>query len=56
MNKVVIKFKNGEYINVEADTIELTINKSDIVVKNNGVIVAIAKIKEVVSCHLSERR
>lgn len=54
MKKVVIKFKNGEFINIEADTIE--INKSDIIVSNNGKIVVVAKTKEIISCHLSEQR
>lgn len=54
MSKVVIKFKSGEFINIEADTIE--INKSDIIVSNNGKIVVVTKMKEVISCHLSERK
>lgn len=54
MSKVVIKLKNNEFINIEADTIE--IGKSDIIVSHNGKIVVIAKIKEVISCHLSERK
>ena len=54
MNKVVIKFKNGEFINIEADTI--TIDKNDIIVSHNGKIVVVAKLKEIISCHLSERR
>lgn len=54
MNKVVIKFKNGEFINIEADTI--TLDKSNIIVSNNGKIVVVAKLKEITSCHLSERK
>ena len=54
MSKVVIHFKNGEFINIEADTIK--IDKSDIIVSNNGKIVVVAKLKEVISCHLSERK
>ena len=54
MKKVVIKFKNGEFINIEADTIE--IEKSDIIVKNNEKIVAVSKTKEIISCHMSECR
>ncbi len=54
MKKVVIKFKNGEFINIEADTIE--IDKSNIIVSNNGKIVVVTKTKEITSCHLSEQR
>ncbi len=54
MRKAVFKFKSGEFINVEADTIE--INKSEIIAKNNGKIVVVTKIKEIISCHLSEQR
>ena len=51
MRKVVIKYKNGEFINIEADTIEL--DKSKIIVKNNNEIVVVTKMKEIISCHLS---
>ena len=51
MDKIVIKFKNGEFINITADTIE--IEKNDIIARHKGKIVAVAKIKEIVSCHLS---
>lgn len=54
MKKVVIKFKNGEFINIEADTIE--IEKNDIMVRNKGKIVVVTKTKEIISCHLSECR
>lgn len=54
MSKVVIKFKNGDFINIEADTIE--IKNSDIVCSKYGKIVAVAKTKEIISCHLSEMR
>jgi hypothetical protein len=51
MKKVVIHLKDGNFVNVEADTIELA--KSYIIVKNGEKPVAIAKIKEIVSCHMS---
>ena len=54
MMKVVIKFKNEDFINIEADTIE--VKNNDIIVRNIGKIVAVAKLKEIVSCHLSEQR
>lgn len=44
--------KDGAFVNIEADTIEF--EKSNIIVRNNGKIVAVAKTKEIVSCHLSE--
>ena len=43
MEKIVIKFKNGEFINITADTIE--IEKNDIIARHKGKIVAMAKIK-----------
>lgn len=51
MKKVVIHLKDGNYVNVEADTIE--IEKGNVIVKNGEDIVAITKIKELVSCHMS---
>lgn len=54
MKKVVIKFKNGEFINILADKIEIV--KSDIIVSNGEKIVVVAKTKEIISCHLSEQR
>ena len=54
MKKVVIKFKNGEFINVEADYIEL--NGKDIVVWDDDNIVAITNTKEIVSCHMSMQK
>ena len=53
MGKVVIKLKNGDFINIGADTID--IDKNDIIVRNNEKIVAVTKTKEIVSCHLSEQ-
>ncbi len=54
MTRVVVKFKNGEHINVVADTIE--VKNSDIIVNNNGKIVVVTKIKEIISCYLCEQR
>ena len=52
MKKVVIRFKDGEYINVIADYIEM--NGKDVVVWNDDDIVAITNTKEIISCHMSE--
>jgi hypothetical protein len=54
VKKVVIRFKDGEFINVEADYIEM--NGKDIVVWNDDNIVAITNTKEIVSCHMSVSR
>lgn len=54
MKKVVIHLKDGNYVNVEADTIE--IEKGNVIIKNGEKIVAITKIKELVSCHLSVQK
>ena len=52
MTKVVIKFKNGEFINIHGDYIEM--KNKDIIVWHKGEIVAITTTKEIVSCHMSE--
>lgn len=54
MTKVVIRFKDGEYINVKANYIEM--NGKDIVIWNDDNIVAITNTKEIVSCHMSEQK
>ena len=54
MKRVVIKFKNGEHINVEADYIEM--NGKDIIIWLDDDIKAITNTKEIVSCHMSECR
>ena len=51
MNKVVIAFKNKDYINIIADTME--VDKGNIIVKSDNKVVAVVKIKEIISCHLS---
>lgn len=51
MKKVVIHLKDGNYVNVEADTIE--IEKGNVIIRNGEKIVAITKLKEMVSCHMS---
>ncbi len=51
MKKVVIKMKDGDYVNILAD--ELQFEKSNIIAKNEGKVVAVVKAKEIVSCYLS---
>lgn len=54
MTKVVIKLKNGDYINVEADYIEM--NGKDIIIWLDDNIKAITNTKEIISCHMSEQK
>ena len=54
MTKAVIKLKDGNFINIEADCFEL--DKGSVFVKNSGRLVAIVKVKEIVSCHISEQK
>lgn len=54
MTKVVIRFKDGEYINVKADYIE--VKGKDIIVWQDDNVVAVTNIKEIISCHMSEQR
>ena len=51
MTKAVIKMKDGNFINIEANHFE--IEKGSLLVKNNEKLVAIVKVKELLSCHIS---
>lgn len=51
MKKAVIKLKDGSHINIVADTFEF--EKGMLYVKSGADLVAIVKIKEIVSCHIS---
>lgn len=53
MTKAVIRFKDDSFINIIADTIEF--EKGIVYVKNRDKLVAVTKVKEIVSCHLSEK-
>lgn len=54
MTRVIIKFKDGEHLNIPADYIDL---RDGMVMAWNGeYIVAIAKAAEVISCHISEKK
>ena len=51
---VVVKFKNGEYLNLPADCIDL--RDGWFFAWCGDYIVAIVRADEVVSCHLSEKK
>ena len=53
MSKIVIKMKDGSYINIEADS--LAFEKGMVFAKNGTKLVAIVKIKEILACHISKR-
>ena len=54
MTRVIIRFKDGEHMNIPADCIDY--RDGWIVAWNGDSIVAISKADEVVSCHLSEKK
>lgn len=51
MKKAVVKLKDGSHINIAADSFEF--EKGMVFVKNGAALVAIAKAKDVISCHIS---
>jgi hypothetical protein len=52
--KVIIKFKNGEFLNLPADCID--IRDGWIMAWKGEFIVAMAKAEEVITCYLSEKK
>lgn len=54
MQRVIIKFKNGDHINVRADCIDL--RDSFVMAWNENDLVAIANSDEIISCHVSESK
>ena len=54
MSKAVIKMKDGNFINIVANHFEL--EKGSLLVKNNDKLVAMVKVKEITSCHISEQK
>jgi hypothetical protein len=54
MARVIIKFKNGDHMNIPGDCIDY--RDGWIIAWKGDFIVAIAKADEVVSCHLSEKK
>jgi hypothetical protein len=54
MTRVIIRFKDGEHMNIPADCID--IRDGWIFAWKGDFIVAIVKADEVISCHLSEKK
>lgn len=54
MTRVIIRFKDGEHLNIPADYID--IRDGWIMVWRGEDIVAIAKADEIISCHISEKK
>ena len=54
MTRVVIRFKDGEHLNVPADCID--IRDGLIMAWNGDLIVVIAKAEEIISCHISDKK
>lgn len=54
MAKVIIKFKNGEHINIPADCIEL--RDEWIYAWRGDYIVVIVRAEEVIACYISEKK
>lgn len=54
MTRVIIKLKDGTFININADCID--IRDGWIMAWNGEFVVAIVKADEVVSCHISEKK
>lgn len=54
MSKLIIKLKDGSYININADCLDY--RKGYIMAWDGDIIVAIVKAKETISCHISKQR
>jgi hypothetical protein len=54
MTRCVIKFKDGELLNLVADYIDL--RDGNVMAWRGESLVLIAKVEEVISCHLSEKK
>lgn len=54
MTRVIIKFKDGEHLNIPADCID--IRDGCIIAWNGDFIVVIAKADEVNACYISEKK
>ena len=52
MTRVIVKFKNGDHINIAADCIDF--RDTFIMAWNGDALVAIVAENEIVSCHISE--
>lgn len=53
MTRAVIKFSDNSYINIEADYIHLREDDALLTVWRGDDLVALAKMENVLSCHLS---
>lgn len=54
MTRVIIRFKDGEHMNIPADCIDM--RDGWIFAWKGEFIVAIVKAEEIISCHLSEKK
>lgn len=54
MTRVIIRFKDGEHLNIPADCID--IRDGWIMAWWGDSIVALAKAEEIISCHISEKK
>ena len=52
MTKAVIKLKDGNFVNIEANHFE--IEKGSLIVKNKDLIVAVVKVKDINACYICE--
>lgn len=54
MSRVIIKFKDGEYLNIPGGCIDL--REGWVFAWHGEYVVAIVKAEEIISCHISEKR
>ena len=54
MTRVIIRFKDGEHLNIPADCIDL--RDGWVFAWNGDFIVIIAKGEDIISCHISEKK
>lgn len=54
MKRVTIKFKDGSFVNIVANVLEL--RNGRVLVRNGENLVAIAKLKEITVCYMSDQR
>lgn len=54
MSRVIFKFKDDSFINIEADAIDTM--DGFVIAWNGGYIVAVANAQDLKSCHISERK
>jgi hypothetical protein len=54
MTRVIIRFKDGEHLNIPADGID--IRDGWIMAWKGEFLVVISKAEEIISCHISEKK